>query len=121
MAITVAKETPDLAPDGLKIVVSEDDARTTITLIGEWDLASQTTSREVIRTALQRHPECVVLDLSALTFIDSTGLRVAVELHKCARQQNTRLVIVPGCRAVQRLFEICQLTEVLPFAAATQD
>ncbi len=121
MAVIATKQMSEVPADGLKIAVSEDGARTTITLTGEWDLASQTAMREVIRTALQRHPERVVLDLTALTFIDSSGLKVAVELHKCAAQQNTRLVIVPGCRAVQRLFEICQLTEVLPFVAATPD
>lgn len=60
----------------------------------------------------------MVLDLSRLSFIDSSGLHVTIELQRRAIRQNIRLVIIPGPRAVQRLFEICQLTETLPFANA---
>lgn len=75
-------------------------------------------SRQAIRSALARCPECVVLDLSQLTFIDASGIRVVMDLHTRAARQRIRLVIVPGPQAVQRLFEILQLTAVLPFLAA---
>jgi anti-anti-sigma factor len=64
---------------------------------------------------IERSPECVVLDLSRLSFIDSTGVHAVTELHKRAEQQRARVVIVPGPRAVQRIFELVGLTEVLPF------
>jgi hypothetical protein len=52
----------------------------------------------------------VVLDLSRLTFIDSSAIHIILELQKrCARQQ-VRLVIAPGSRAVQRPFEVLELT-----------
>lgn len=91
---------------------------TTIGLIGEWDLAQQWIVREAIHKALDDRPENVVLDLSRLSFIDSSGLHVTIELQKRAIQQNIRLVVIPGPRAVQHLFEICQLIETLPFVTA---
>ncbi len=64
---------------------------------------------------LTARPERVVLDLSRLDFIDSSGLHATIELAHRLAAQDIGLVIVPGCRAVQRLFEITGLTERLPF------
>jgi anti-anti-sigma factor len=106
-------------PEGLAIDVSERGSTTTIALTGEWDLAQQPATRDAIRRILERAPESVVLDLSRLSFIDSTGLHVVHDLHQLARHHNIRLVIVPGPRGVQRPFEICQLLDVLPFVGGT--
>jgi anti-anti-sigma factor len=99
----------------LEIVVRHQGTTTTIAVRGEWDLAEQHGARQAIQSALAGAPECLVLDLSQLTFIDSTGIHVALELAKRSIQQNVRLVIVPGPPAVQRPFEILQLTDALPF------
>ncbi len=114
-------ELPVALPHGIGIAVTEQGSTTTIALKGEWDLAAVPTTRQAIRQALDRHPESVVLDLHRLSFIDSSGLHITLELHKRAARQNTRLVIVPGPRAVQRPFEICKLTQELPFLPATQE
>jgi anti-anti-sigma factor len=106
---------PYAAPGHLGIVVAEQGTTSTIALRGEWDLAKQDATRQAIANALTRCPECVVLDLSELTFIDSSAIHVLLDLHKRTTEQNVRLVIVPGPRAVQRLFEIVQLTPALPF------
>ena len=57
-----------------------------------------------------------MLDLSQLSFIDSSGVHVLINAHKRCAAQATHLVIIPGSRAVQRVFEICNLIESLPFA-----
>jgi anti-anti-sigma factor len=109
-----------LGPDEFAILVTECGTTTTISLTGEWDLAQQPAARDAIRSVLRRCPEVVVFDLSRLSFIDSSGLHDMLELDRRARHQNIRLVIIPGCRRVQRLFEICQLLDVLPFIGAGQ-
>jgi anti-sigma B factor antagonist len=106
----------DVLGPALQIAVTQDQATVTIALAGEWDLAQRQVTRQAIRAVLQRSPENVVVDLSELTFIDSSGIHVIVELHKRATQHEIGLVIVPGPRAVQRPFEICGLTDVLAFA-----
>jgi len=90
-----------------------------ISLTGEWDLAQQPATWETIRRVLQQRPESVLLDLRRLSFIDLSGVHVIIELHKRAQHQNIRLVIVPGPRGVQRVFDICQLLGVLPFVGST--
>jgi anti-sigma B factor antagonist len=115
MAATGQTDLPDVLVSGLRIVVRVQGTTTTLAPEGEWDLAQKQAMLGTIRAAFERHPECVVLDLSGLRFIDSSGVHVVIELRKRSMLQNTRLVIVPGPRAVQRLFELCQLTNVLPF------
>ena len=60
-----------------------------------------------------------MLDLSQLTFIDSSGIHVILELQKRCAQQNVRFVIAPGSSAGQRAFEVLGLARALPFLSAT--
>ncbi len=120
MTQTAVELIPELDPEALEIVVSERDSATTIALTGEWGLAEQPATRATIREALGRSPVSLILDLSQVSFIDSSGLHVVIELHERAQHESVGLTIVPGPRAVQRLFEICRLSEVLPFVAAAQ-
>jgi anti-anti-sigma factor len=103
------------SPRELAIAISEQGTTTTISLCGEWDAAEQPAIRSAIRNVLQRSPECVVLDLTRLTFIDSTGIHSVIELEQRSAREQIRLVIVPGPRAVQRPFEILGLLDRLPF------
>lgn len=103
------------APDESRISLREHGTTTELVARGEWDLAEQPGVREAIQAALQRSPACVVLDLSQLSFIDSSGIHVVLELHGRCVKQNIHLVIIPAPRAVLRPFEICGLIERLPF------
>jgi anti-sigma B factor antagonist len=105
----------DRAPEALTVAVRENGTTTDVAATGEWDLAQAPLARDVIHAALQRRPECVVLDLSQLSFIDSSAIHIVLELHSRCAAEGVRLVIIPGPRAVQRPFEICGLTERLPF------
>jgi anti-anti-sigma factor len=104
----------------LKIVVREQGATTIIELEGEWDLGSLPVVRQTMSRVLDRDPESVVLDLSRLEFIDSSGLHATVELSNRAAAQNTQLVIIRGPRAVQRVFEITGLAAMLPLTDMTE-
>ena len=53
------------------------------------------------------------MDLSKLTFLDSTGLRCIVTADERARAEGRRIVIVRGPDAVQRVFAITRLEERL--------
>jgi anti-anti-sigma factor len=96
-------------------VVREQGTTTTIELQGECDLAGLQSMRHAISRVVEAVPECVVLDLSGLDYIDSCGLHATVELTRRSAAQNTRLVIIPGPRTVQWVFEVTGLLERLPF------
>lgn len=110
-----ATNVPKEPPFGFRIDTSEQGATSTIELEGELDLAQQAGTSDAIARALDRRPACLVFDLSRLSFIDSCGVHVLIDARNRCAEQGARLVIIPGPRAVQRVFEICGLIEVLPF------
>lgn len=118
MALSEQTKAPDVLGGELRIAVSETSAATRIELEGEWDLAKQLATRQAIGRALAPRPECLVLDLSRLSFIDSTGVHAVIGLARRTQRLGVRLRIVPGPKAVQRIFEICHLTDHLPFMEA---
>jgi len=104
-------------PVDLRIVVSEQGTTTTLEFEGEWGLAERDDARVAVEQALERGPQCMVLDLSRVSFIDSSGIHVVVTASKRCAERGVHIVIIPGPPHVHRVFEICQLTTVLPFAA----
>lgn len=113
MATTV--DLPEVLPLELEIVLGQQGTTSTIQLHGEIDLAGQASIRDALREVLRRAPECLVLDLSQVSFIDVSGVRAVIEVSERSARQNVHLVIIPGPQAVQRVFDFCRLTATLPF------
>lgn len=86
-----------------------------VVLTGEFDLAAVTTVEEAIDHAFDGRTAALEIDLSQLTFVDSSGLRTIVEARDRAASNDVELRLVPGIPAVQRVFQITGLDEVLPF------
>jgi anti-sigma B factor antagonist len=81
---------------------------------GELDIASaELLERELADVAAAGAPT-IVLDLSGLTFIDSTGLRIVLDFNEVCGGQNGRLRIISGTPAVDRLLDIVGLRDRLP-------
>lgn len=118
MAATVDSRAPGDLPD-LQFTTRYVGTTTIVELTGEWDLTATPATRRVLVTALDQKPECVVLDLTALSFIDSSGLHGTVELAERARHDGVRLAIIVGARQVRRLFEISGLIDRLPIIDGT--
>ncbi|MEA2282092.1 MAG: hypothetical protein QOK21_2699 [Solirubrobacteraceae bacterium] len=83
---------------------------------GELDLSTVDQLDSTLRELRQAGSDQIELDLSALTFIDSTGLRLVLAWDGAARRDGLRLRLVPGRPAVQRVFEITGVVDRLPFA-----
>ena len=82
-------------------------------LVGELDLSSVAKVQEELRRIEADAPDTLVVDLSKLTFLDSTGLRCIVTADERARNEGRKIVIVRGPDAVQRVFAITRLEERL--------
>jgi anti-sigma B factor antagonist len=86
---------------------------TVVEVQGEVELHSASQLRdELLRASEAEHP-CVVVDLSRVTFIDSTGLGVLVGALKRVREKGALSLVCPQ-RQVRRVFEITGLTTVFP-------
>jgi anti-anti-sigma factor len=84
-----------------------------VALRGELDLSSAGKLQEELRRVEEDPPPLLVLDLSKLVFLDSTGLRCLVTADERAREAGRRLVIVRGPDPVHRVFSITRLEERL--------
>jgi anti-anti-sigma factor len=84
-----------------------------VALVGELDLSTVTKVQEELRKVEAASPPTLVMDLSKLTFLDSTGLRCIITADERARQEGRRMVIVRGPDPVQRVFAITRLEERL--------
>lgn len=100
----------------LTVRVSRVEGEVVLALGGELDIATVERVRAAVDEIEQAPPERLVIDLSGLSFVDSTGLAAFVALDKrCQENGGPALEIRPGPPAVQRLFELVGAAERLPF------
>jgi anti-sigma B factor antagonist len=76
---------------------------------GDLDLSTAPEVEREIRRAEARRPGVLVLDLRAVTFLDSSILREIVAAHVRARRDGRRLAVAVGSEAVRRVFRITLL------------
>ena len=57
----------------------------------------------------------IVLDIQAVSFIDSSGLRMLLEAHARSQNDGNRLQMTRGTQQAQRLFSLVAVDERLPF------
>lgn len=86
-----------------------------VRLEGELDIATAPQADEELRRAEADGPHRLTLDLSALSFMDSTGLRLVVAAEQRAKESGRELYVARGPEAVQRVFELTGVEERLRF------
>jgi anti-anti-sigma factor len=90
--------------------------------VGELDLSGAAVlEAELDRLADEPEVGAVVLDMRALEFMDSSGLRLVVVADMKAREVGRRFAIVRGDETVHRVFEITRMSERLDFVDAPED
>lgn len=85
-----------------------------VSISGEFDISAAADVERQIRLIEDRVPVLVV-DLRAVSFLDSSALRLVVALHAHARAQGRRVVFVRGPEQVHRVFRITRLEHQLEF------
>jgi anti-sigma B factor antagonist len=106
------------APGSIAIEPAMDALGVVVALQGELDLA---TSRELdlrLREIESTNPGRLLIDLSGLEFMDSTGLAVMIRAQQSAQANGHRLAFRPGPPQVQRLFELTGMLDRFTFEAA---
>ena len=89
------------------------NAVTHVCLAGELDLSTVSQVEQLL--ADRSGDGCVVLDLSGLKFIDSTGISLILRAYADAERDGWDLKIVPGTEEIQRIFRLVDLEGRLPF------
>lgn len=84
-----------------------------VALEGEIDLSAAPEAERLIAEAEARGPAQLVVDLRAVTFMDSSGLRVLLTAHRRAEENGRTFALVRGGESVDRLLEVTGLVERL--------
>jgi anti-anti-sigma factor len=99
---------------GLQVESASWEGGMSLRLIGELDLASRLEAESILLQPLESQSSLVV-DLSALTFMDSSGLATLVHAKKTAEQSGRPFALVAGPPQVQRVLEVTGLLEEFVF------
>jgi anti-anti-sigma factor len=95
---------------------SEEDAeRARLRLIGELDIDTVRRVQDAVEELRARAVGEIVLDLSELTFVDSSGLRLFIVLDQRADSEGWRLGLIRPPRRAMTVFEVSGVEESLPF------
>ncbi len=90
----------------LQISHYERDGAIILALSGELDIASSPTFIRELEAAAVPDTQRMIIDLGGLAFMDSTGLRALLEAGTRAAAGGYELLLKPGPRQVQRVFEL---------------
>ena len=91
---------------GLSVGSEEHEGVFRITLRGELDVSTAPRFSEALSDARIRNCHTLLIDLSELTFMDSTGLSALLVGEMHARTRGQRFAVVRGPRHVQELFRL---------------
>ena len=80
--------------------------------VGEIDLSCASLLRQHLSQVQARKPGRLVIDLSAVPYMDSSGVATLVEAMQVARRNGSKLVLAALLDKVRSIFEIARLDMV---------
>jgi anti-sigma B factor antagonist len=103
----------------LELAVTREQGSHRAALSGELDLASSQTLVDAVTKLCDEGAKAIVLDIGALEFVDSTGLRAILTARGVCARSGCALRLEPGPDEirpqVRRLLEVTGLRQRLPF------
>ncbi len=99
----------------------DEDGRTIVAATGEVDVYTAPVLDEALSTAVSGGATRLVVDLSGVDFLDSTGLSVLVKALKRVRDSDGSLDVVVTAERVNKVFRITGLDQVIPVHASLAD
>ena len=90
----------------------DSNGRAVVAVRGEIDVATSPTLRTELYAIIDAGARELVVDLSELGFIDSSGLGVLVAALKHMREREGELILAGLQQPARRVFEITDLTEL---------
>ncbi len=88
----------------------------TLRLSGDLDLATTDRVEAELKRIEASDARTIVIDLSDLAFINSTGVHLLVDAEQRSRADANGLTLLRGPATVQRVLQICGVETALPFA-----
>ncbi|MDT4913057.1 MAG: anti-sigma factor antagonist [Pseudonocardiales bacterium] len=104
----------------LDLSASEDGGRAVLTLVGAVDVESRAQVQSACQRLLNDGPVGLVIDMSGVTFIDSTGIGALVEVAHNAQDLGITFTIRRPSTRVQRIIQVTGLADVWDIEGDTE-
>ena len=99
----------------LVVEESRNGSTVRVYLRGELDMATRARVESALIRAEDSGASVIELDLGGLTFMDSSGVHMALDAQDQARASGRELVLLPAPALVQRIFELTETEHRLRF------
>lgn len=104
----------------MEINSREEGGYAILELIGEVDLSCSPEARKRILASLEAGHN-LLIDLSRVAYIDSSGVASLVEGYQTAKKQNLKFGLVGVSQAAMSVFQLARLDKVFPIYASVTE
>ncbi|NMO88350.1 STAS domain-containing protein [Actinomycetospora sp. TBRC 11914] len=101
---------PSETSDGLRVTRSWESDRLVLVLRGDLDMDTLAIAQQEVTAAEGQAPPVLVLDLSQLAFVDSSGVRLVLLAQQEADDTSRRFAVRLGHGSTRRLFDMLGIT-----------
>jgi anti-anti-sigma factor len=102
-----------MSDDLLRFDFARDGTKETLYVTGELDISTVTSLERAVASRLDGQGGAFCLDLSALSFMDSSGAHALVRLHDRLADLGRQLVVSSPTRQVRQVLELLGLDDVV--------
>lgn len=106
-------------PEGFQHQIESQEGATVVRFAGELDLAEEQQAGAAL--AGVDSADSVIVDLSELDFIDSSGIRVLIEAAQRVRDAGGRFAVAGAGGDVQRVLELVEVGDLIPMFASVDE
>jgi anti-anti-sigma factor len=104
------------SPEYFRCEVQPERSAARVFALGSLDVATVPVLDAQLRELSEAGFRRLIVDLSRLGFMDSSGLRLLLKWNMDARGDGYAIEVVPGPKAVQRVFELTGTSQLLRFS-----
>ena len=90
-----------------------EDDRVRVIVRGELDVETGPRVEEELLAVEAGAPQTLLLDLTDVSFFDSTGLQIVLDAEVRAREQSRAFVVLPGDGEPRRVLELAEVADRL--------
>jgi anti-sigma B factor antagonist len=110
-----------IAPSLLSVRETSEGGVRRLTPVGELDLATAPLLESAFDAVFgDEDAEIIVVDLTELSFMDSTGIHLLIRMHRACADAD-RLRVINGSRAVERVLDLTGVRARLPIISSDCD
>lgn len=104
----------------MKHEVREQDGAIIVALTGDVDLQNSPKARNVLLSCVEKKRP-ILVDLSGVGYIDSSGVASLVESLQCTRKLGTKLALVAVSDGALRVLGLARLDKVFTICASVEE